>query len=460
MRGLVISILSAFVFYFSSCTNKKSVELLDAIYPKIVEEIFVDSVWVANRVAYDLCTVGNMQFVSYYDANRMMSVAQRKVGDKHWNKTVLPNKLTWDSHNLVSMGIDKDGYIHISGNMHNIPLVYFRSKKPMDVSQFEKIDVMVNEKEEAKVCYPEFFTNRNGDLFYLYRNGGSGTGDIYINKYDTNSKKWERLFDEPLFKGVDLLTKETRSAYHKIFRDNDGGFHIVWMWRFTPMVETCHQLCYITSKDLKTWYNAFGKEVILPLCPDNRDVIVDDVPSKGGLHNGKYSLSFVENNKPLIAYLKYDEKGMTQLYLSRPQNGGWIQKKISDWNFRWKFVGGGDKMSPGASFSFLGKSEHNNEVIKWSNELGEKGIWLIDPLTLEIVNESDSYYEAYPIGFADKIDKRLNTVQIKKDDNCDLDSNSIFLLRWEACKGSHGMNAPKVIPEGPVTSLVLYEISY
>ena len=52
-----------------------------------------------------------------------------------------------------------------------------------------------------------------------------------------------------------------------------------------------------------------------------------------------------KDKKPIIAYSKYDEKGFTQLYLTKFIDGKWMSKKISDWTFRWKFVGGGDKMT-------------------------------------------------------------------------------------------------------------------
>lgn len=56
---------------------------------EIVEQIEVDSVWVANRVWFDLHTIGNRQFVAYYDKDRMMTVASREIGSRKWvRKTI------------------------------------------------------------------------------------------------------------------------------------------------------------------------------------------------------------------------------------------------------------------------------------------------------------------------------------------------------------------------------------
>ena len=82
---------------------------------KRTHQIFVDSVWVANKVSFDLYTVDDKQFVAYYDKNRMMSVASRKLGSDTWQRKTLSSKLHWDSHNYVTLGFDGEGHIHISG---------------------------------------------------------------------------------------------------------------------------------------------------------------------------------------------------------------------------------------------------------------------------------------------------------------------------------------------------------
>ena len=109
---------------------------------------------------------------------RMMTVASRNLDSAEWTKKTLPSRLHWDSHNYVVIGIDQEGYIHVSGNMHADPIVYFRSEKPYDVTSLVAISSMVG-TEEDRVTYPQFFNTKSGDLLYSYRIGGSGHG-----KYD------------------------------------------------------------------------------------------------------------------------------------------------------------------------------------------------------------------------------------------------------------------------------------
>ncbi|HDR50488.1 MAG TPA: hypothetical protein ENN90_02545, partial [Mariniphaga anaerophila] len=107
----------------------------------IVQTIEIDNVWAGHPVGFCLLTHGERQYIAYYNANRNMVVGQRNLNDPEFQLHVMPatsrethggtsTVLGWDSHNSVTLGIDKEGYIHLSGNMHVNPLTYFRSTRP------------------------------------------------------------------------------------------------------------------------------------------------------------------------------------------------------------------------------------------------------------------------------------------------------------------------------------------
>ena len=77
-------------------------------------------------VGFCLLTAGKTQYVAYYDKLRRMTVASRPLDSDKWTYQVLPSKVGWDSHNYITMAMDDDGYLHVSGNMHSVPLIYFR----------------------------------------------------------------------------------------------------------------------------------------------------------------------------------------------------------------------------------------------------------------------------------------------------------------------------------------------
>jgi len=439
------------IIVLSSCTLEQAGQ-----EPKIVEELFVDSVWAANSVGFDIQTAGNKQFVAYFDRNRMMTVASRELGSKTWKKKTLNNQLMWDSHNRVKLGIDEKGYIHVSGNMHVHSLAYFRSTSPYDVSSIKEVNEMLAENE-TRVTYPSFFQDKSGSLYYSYRDGTCGDGNILVNRFIPDENRWERYLPESLFEGI--VDDKTRAAYHHWVKDSKGNFHFVWIWRWTPDVETSHQICYATTPDLIHWKNAAGENVKLPFRPDYQKVIVDGTPSKGGMHNSRYRLILNKQDDPIIGYVKYDEKGLTQFYLAKFMEGEWVSRQISNWDFRWKFIDGGAFMTIGGKFQFAGISDDGILAVDWETENGESGRYHIDIETLEHSNKQTEIPAMYP---AD-LEKRLSNIEgmsvrtaIDKDDkNPD---GPIYVLKWEALHGGFAQHAPDEIPAGPLSPLMLLEI--
>lgn len=181
----------------------------------IVQTIEIDSAWAGHPVEFCLLTHGERQYIAYYNANRNMVVGQRNLSDPEFQLHVLPatfrkthggtsTVLGWDCHNSVTLGIDKEGYIHLSGNMHVNPLNYFRSNKANDISTLEQVMQMVRTKED-RCTYPKFMNDRNGELIFHYRDGGSENGNEIYNIYNTETKTWNRLLDTPLTDGQGLM---------------------------------------------------------------------------------------------------------------------------------------------------------------------------------------------------------------------------------------------------------------
>jgi len=302
----------------------------------IVEKIAVQKVWGATPVAFALETVGNRQFVAFYDANRQMVAGQRTLDSKDWMFQKLPSFLVWDSHNYIAMAIDSDGYIHIAGNMHVAPLVYFRSEKPYDVTSLKELNRMTG-KLETRCTYPKFFKGAKGELVFNYRDGMSGKGNQIYNVYDPKTKTWRRLLDTPLTDGEGRMNAYCIGP----MLGKDGWYHMTWVWRDTIMCETNHDLSYARSKDLVHWETAEGTPITLPIRLGTPGVIVDPVKIKEGMLNGNGKIGFDSQKRVVLAYHKFDKNGKTQLYNARLENGKWKIVQTSDWNYRWWSEGGG-----------------------------------------------------------------------------------------------------------------------
>ena len=106
--------------------------------PPVGEAIDVAPVWSGHPVNFSLLTAGKRQFVAFYDAQRQMTVAWRNVDGAQWQFVRLASTLRWDSHNYVTLAADDAGCLHLSGNMHCVPLVYFRTEIPYDPASFPR----------------------------------------------------------------------------------------------------------------------------------------------------------------------------------------------------------------------------------------------------------------------------------------------------------------------------------
>lgn len=300
----------------------------------------IDFHWSGHRVFAQMIQRGEHQLIIYYDASRQMSVAHRAHQRTPWRFQKLPSFLGWDSHNYATVDVDEEGYIHVMGNMHNDPLVYFRSTEPWNVRSLKQVDYLIDRERDQNVTYPNFMHDREGRLIAIYRLGGSGNGRYYYHRYDTATKTWELMHDGQFFDGED----ERGAYYIGPQLGPDGKFHMVWVWRETPSAATNNNLSYVRSPDLVNWEDSNGKPVTLPLIRSTGE-IVDPIPTFSGLLNGQKKLGFDAQQRPMISYYKHDENGDTQIMLARKSGTGWTTHQISDWQDSKQFLDRGGSLN-------------------------------------------------------------------------------------------------------------------
>ena len=356
----------------------------------VAQSIPVEPVWSGHPVGFCLLTKPPYQFVAYYDAQRRMSVARRSLDSTQWNITKLPSTLGWDSHNYVTLALDRDGHIHVSGNMHCVPLVYFRSTKPLDATTLVRVPSMVGNREQ-RTTYPVFLRDRAGALVFRYRDGGSGNGDDLYNVYDEKTHSWQRLMSEPLTAGLGRM-----NAYCSVpERGPDGRFHIVWVWRDTPDCATNHDISYARSDDLVHWTDARGRPLKLPITVETGD-IVDKVPPGGGLINVNRELGFDHAGRPVVSYHKYDARGDLQVYVARHDGESWKIVQVSAWkDYRWNFSGGGSiqvEVTVGAVRPVGG----GRLALNYRYPRGS-GTWILDEQTLRPIPGAKAPVEPRPV---------------------------------------------------------------
>ena len=411
---------------------------------QVEQVVDVAPVWSGHQVGFALLTHGQRQLVAFYDSDRQMTVGTRQLNSTMWHLVRLPlpsdkfahqqthppiTTLGWDSHNYVTLAVDREDQIHISGNMHGTPLLYFCTTQPMEIDSLRWVPSMTGQREE-QCTYPRFLLGAQGELLFTYRDGKSGSGDQIINQYDTKKTTWSRLFDQPLFSGQGKMN----AYFMGPVRDRSGVFHICWVWRDSPDCATNHDLCYAQSADLIHWTTSSGKPLTLPITADTAEV-VDPVPSGGGIINNNTLIGFDSKGRPVITYHKFDSNGNTQLYNARREDQGWQIYQTSDWTYRWDFHGGGS-IPFKITFGPVAVDDNGNLMQSYHHVQYGSGVWQLDEDTLKPVSQADdkaTLWNSIPPELNKVESEHPNmTVNIASDLGHADEPGVRYLLRWES----------------------------
>ena len=314
-----------------------------------------------------ICSDDNYQIVSYYDSEGFVTFAIRKLDSDNWEiiKSNLQSDCT-DAHNSISIALDGEGYIHIAYDQHGNRMNYRKSLHPYQIV-FSDIQYMVNPNDEQSVTYPEFYRKSNGNLIFVYRDGGSGNGDCVMNEYDLYTKQWSRIQNN-------LLDGQMqRNAYWQICMNNNDIIYMSWVWRESSDVATNHDMCYAYSIDNGlSWRNSLGNIYSLPINIENSE-IAWAIPQNSNLINQTSMTTDFEGNPYIATYWSAIDSDVPQYHIIYNKDNIWRQTQISNRTLPFSLSGGGTKRIPiarpqfvidkyGAAF-FLFRDQERGEVV-------------------------------------------------------------------------------------------------
>ncbi|RXK86859.1 BNR repeat-containing protein [Filimonas effusa] len=377
------------------------------VTPGSLEWVDVAEGWASNSVnaavfrKNSLTSRGDTQFVAFYNKDAYVVVGKRRIGGKEWQLQQTPFKgNARDAHNIISIMADGEGFVHLAWDHHNGPLKYTRSITPGSLQFLEPMSM--TGIAETKLSYPEFYRLANGDLLFFYRDGGSGQGNMVINKYSVREKKWVMLHRN-------LIDGEgKRNAYWQACVDGKGGIHISWVWRESPDVASNHDLCYAVSRDGGiSWESSSGNQYQLPITAANAEYACK-IPQGSELIN-QTSMTTDEKGNPFIAtYWRDSGTVVPQYHLVYRFNNKWC---INDLAFRktaFSLSGGGTKRIPisrpqvicwgsGKDLSvavWFRDEERNNRVSMALNKAVNKGKqWVLTDLSSAAVGSWEPTYD-------------------------------------------------------------------
>ncbi|MEJ2501819.1 MAG: BNR-4 repeat-containing protein, partial [Gemmatimonadota bacterium] len=283
---------------------------------------------------------GGVQYAAYYDAEGRVVLARRTAGAGEW--TTRTTRLTGDpadAHNAISLGVDGNGVLHVSWDLHGDTLRYARGVGPGSLELGRPLPM--TGRHEARVTYPRFYTVDGGDLVFLYRDGSSGDGDVMVNRYDLDRRAWRPLH-HPLIDGGG-----ERNAYvNGLAIDREGGWHLSWVWRESWDVATNHDILYAYSPDRGvSWLRSTGEPYALPITAASAEVAVD-VPQQSGLIN-QTTMTVDADGRPVIAsYWRDPGSEVPQYRLVRHDGVGWRVSSVGRRSSPFRLEGGGTRRIP------------------------------------------------------------------------------------------------------------------
>ena len=275
-----------------------------------------------------LVTVNNYQFIAYYDqgtsnTNRNVTIARRDITNPSnlWSitHTSFTSNDSTDAHDVISIGLDGDGFLHMSWGMHNNNLLYTKSttsvlnNNPMAfvgqaTGNSAAINTMVG-TNETSVTYPNFYSvPGTKDLLFNYRTGSSGDGIYRISRYNATTKTWS-FTNQDWIARTDSRGLSYNAYPHNMFYDSSGGLHASWTFRYngdSPAGEagyqTNHNLYYgYSPDDGATWYrDPAGTIPYGGVIDDVTSQIAIPIPEGSSLINTG-TMAVDDNQYPVIA---------------------------------------------------------------------------------------------------------------------------------------------------------------
>lgn len=357
-----------------------------------------------NAVAYRhnaLTSYKNTQYIAFYDSEQRVVLGKRKTGFLKWDLHVTQYKgNAKDAHNAISIAVDGDGFLHVSWDHHNNPLRYCRSLKPGSLELSDKMPM--TGIRENKVTYPEFYTLPNGNIVFLYRDGGSGNGNLMMNYYDHKKRKWSQVQDGW------VNGEGERNAYWQMAIDGKGTIHLVWVWRETGDVETNHDICYARSRDGGvTWEKSTGEKYQGDITAASAEYLYK-IPQKSELINPPTITADEKGRVYIATYWREASSAVPQYRLIYYDGSRWAQQQITGRKTPFSLSGSGTKRIPIARPQLMVNAKGGKQrllLIYRDEERGSKATaavndditsasWRIEDLTSETLGQWEPNYDA------------------------------------------------------------------
>ena len=284
-----------------------------------------------NQDPTSIITYNGSTYYIYVDVNLQMVVA-KITGTVIQRCAVFPIETPADDnyHCSPTIGIDKNGYIHICGDMHNAGWKYYRSNNPEDITGWtQRTDL-----PGIDITYTTFSYDKNREMFLCFRHvsnvsgKGNDRGGVIRYHADTDTftmlggtnyvdTSWNPQKTPPAgSKPITMVWGNGNGGNggwytkfgHRVFFDNTNRMHLMSALINSNLPSpygyaSNTTIIYAYSDDLGvTWHKAGGASIsTLPLTPTNASIVLDRT-TQHDIIGGEGELGAFDLNTPVISY--------------------------------------------------------------------------------------------------------------------------------------------------------------
>lgn len=301
-----------------------------------------------NTQSFTLVTFNKYQYCAYYNTTNNIVLGKRQIQDLTTGDLLeIPGPWTFnittktianldDQHDHMALGIDSDGFIHVSYGMHNDTLVYFKMPTAESIAGTPSANLQMLGTNETAVAYPTFFNDNNGVLYFMFRQGGAGNGDGFMYVYDVNTTTWARAEGTgPTGKWFDgKNSSPTVNAYWSrpwIDSNNVGHFQNM-IFEIGGGPSTRSEPFWVSYDFTNgTFHKADGTEYTTPITRATADLI-ENITSGNNLTISLQTMStYKDSNGDYHSIdLHNDANGIQQVFHHKYSGGSWTSTAITN----------------------------------------------------------------------------------------------------------------------------------
>jgi hypothetical protein len=311
--------------------------------------------WAGNTINtvifrhHGILTHNNTQYTAFYVDTHTLRLVQRDLATDTLKTHDIPGEYNLhDAHNSISLGVDRQGHLHISYDHHATQLRYRRSSNPGDITAWTDELPMTGAHEE-KVTYPTFILpHHDYPLTFLYRDGVHDRGTARLKTYDEATQTWTN-HPQAILSGSEQKPWTSNAYWNHPAVGTDGSLHLSFVWRTHTLGEEQRinniNIGYACSHDNGlTWQTSHKRPYKLPITQVNAETIHPVSPGSNLIN--QTSMALDGRNRPHIVFYADDPNGVPQYQHLWFDGKVWHHQVVSNRTQAFSLQGGGTLQIP------------------------------------------------------------------------------------------------------------------